>query len=246
MLSCGFWTPRILAGLLNGCCCTAQLLSWRNRGLSSSTTPYNLWPHSSPSHPRACTECVHLTFRFDPCYFFTPAPCDRQSLQILRSSGKKKLKILAETQWGGPELSFIPAVSLPSQAGTYFFLAQFLKGCFPVHFKEPAPGSLYLKLPYLIDIFVLFLTFLCFYQSKDLVCVTSSSSHSPSNNIIFLVGTSQYSLWMESNLSIKLVKGFVYFTNITQVSTKFWAEYLKRGCYLKQLEVLFVLATTLG
>lgn len=51
---------------------------------------------------------------------------------------------------------------------------------------------------------------------------------------------------MKSNLSIKSVKGFVCFINITQVSTKFWADDLKRGCYLKQLGFLFVLATIWG
>lgn len=63
--------------------------------------------------------CAQLTFRFDPCRFFTPAPWDRQS------ADSEEFWEAAQDPSGDssrvPGLSFIPIVSLPSQEGTYFF-----------------------------------------------------------------------------------------------------------------------------
>lgn len=132
----------------------------------------------------------HPNSSLDPCCFFTPAPCDRQSLQILRNSGRKTER----SKWRQDQenlscLLFPVCLHLASQE--CIFPIMVLKGivssalqrarsrkpfqisciCLPFDplytLSEPV---LKFARHYLIDAFVFLVLFLTFLnQSRDLV-----------------------------------------------------------------------------
>lgn len=116
--------------------------------------------HTTGNHSQELAQCgSNSPSSLDPCCFFTWAPCDRWSLQILRNSARSKMEEGSEE----PELSSVPNMSLPSQPGTYFsHLQNFSKSQLQEAFSDQSHCvSLWLTLSEYVLKFAL--SYRCFY-----------------------------------------------------------------------------------